>query len=163
MGDNHHGNHWKIIENLSQKSTKIHQKSMKNLLKSPLGTSWGSGSPRTPPRPFQARKQGALSTPHRAPFWKDFGTMLAPRAIRRPLKKQTKFSLIWKPILHRFSSISGRVLGGSWTQVSLQNPFKIRSRCWPNFCLNFDRSCDAFYWILLRSWKAGSPKNFDFP
>ena len=150
-------NHPKI----HQKSTKIHQKSTKNLLKSALGASWAPRGPKTPPRPFQARKQGALSPPHRAPFWKDFGAMLAPRATKRPLKKHTKFSLIWKSICHRFFIDLGRVLGGSWSQVGLQNPLKIGSRCWPNFYLNFDRSRNAFYWILPRSWKAEGAKSIE--
>ena len=110
-------NHPKI----HQKSTKIHQKSTKNLLKSALGASWAPRGPKTPPRPFQARKQGALSTPHRAPFWKDFGAMLAPRAIKRPLKKHTKFSLIWKSIFHRFSLI----LAGFWKDLEPKFASKI--------------------------------------
>ena len=69
-------NHSKIF----QKSTKIHRKSIKNLLKSALGASWGSRGSKTPPRPLQPRKQGGISPPPRAPFWKDFGAMLAPRA-----------------------------------------------------------------------------------
>ena len=118
-------NHPKI----HQKSTTIYQKSTKKLLKSALGTSWSPRGSKTPPRPLQARKQGGILPPPRAPFWKDFGAMLAPRATQRPFKKHTKFSLIWKSIFHRFSSIFGRVLEGSWSQVGLQNPLQIGSRC----------------------------------
>ena len=37
------------------------------------------------------------------------------------------------------------------------------SRCWPYFCLNFDRSRDAFLSILFRSWKAEGAKNIEKP
>ena len=77
--------------------------------------------PKTPPRPLQARKQGALSSPHRVPFWKDFGAMLAPRGTKRLLKKHTKFSLIWKSIFHRFSSI----LAGFWRDLGSKLASKI--------------------------------------
>ena len=108
-----------------------------------------------PHKTLQPRKQGAISSPPRAPCWKDFGAMLAPRATKRPLKKHTKSSLIWKSIFHRFFIDFGRVLWGSWTQVGLQNKSKIGSRCWPNF----ERFLNNFLLIFTRSW---APENLNF-
>ena len=94
---------------INPKSTKMAPKSV---LEAVLGASWGflgalgpQDHPKTPPRAFQARKGEESGVPPRAPFWKDFGAMLAPRATKRPVKKHTKISLIWKSIFHRFSWI----------------------------------------------------------
>ena len=110
-------NHPKI----HQKSTKIHQKSTKNLLKSALGASWAPRGPKTPPRPFQARKQEEKCTPPGHPFGRLFRPCWPPRAIKRAFKKHTKFSLIWKSIFHRFSSI----LAGFWKDLGPKLASKI--------------------------------------
>ena len=107
-----------------------------------------------------AKKRRKL-TPSGLHFGRLFRPCWPPRAIKRPLKKHTKFWLIWKSIFHRFFIDFGRVLGGSWSQDGFQNPLKIGSTCWPNFYLNFDRSGYAFYWILPRSWKAQGAKSIE--
>ena len=117
---------WSILGRFSMPTwfnlaSKIYQNPWKINPKFTKISSWAPRGPKTPPRPFQARKQGAISPPHRAPFWKDFGTMLAPRATKRPVKKHTKFSLIWKSIYHRFSLI----LPGFWEDLGPKLASKI--------------------------------------
>ena len=101
-------------------------KSIKNRSKFDLGRSRAPRPPQDPSKP-ENREQFQHPTGHH------FGRILEPcwppRATKRTLKKHTKFSLIWKSLFHRFFIHFGRVLGGSWTQVGLQNPLKITSRC----------------------------------
>ena len=106
-------NHPKI----HQKSIKIHQKSTKNLLKSALG-------PQEAPRPSQDPSKPENReewTPPRPPFGKLFRPCWLPRATKGALKKHTNFSLIWKSIFHRFSSI----LPGFWEDLGPKLASKI--------------------------------------
>ena len=145
---------------MNQKSTKIYQKSTKNLLKSALGPQEAPRPPQDPSKPENRRKSVSPRGSLLGGFSGHFG-------LQEPLEDYSKtiqnFHWFGSPSFidfPRFWPGFGRILEPSWPPKSI---LKIGSRRWPNFCLNFDRSWDAFYWILLRSWKAGRPKNLDFP
>ena len=72
---------------INQKSIKMHQKSSKNILHSGLGPQEAPRGPKTLPRPFQARKQGAMDLPP----GHHFGRILVPCWPQEPLKGHSKY------------------------------------------------------------------------
>ena len=123
----------KIIEKSFKNPSKIYQNPSKINQKSIKISSWGFLVPKRPqdrPKTLPSPKTGTNGPPTRAPFWKDFGAMLAPRATKRPFKKHTKFSLIWKSIFHRFSSI----LAEFWKDLGAKLTSKILRKWCPVGC-----------------------------
>ena len=114
-------NHWKII----QKSIKNLSKSIKNQPKIYQNQFLGPKRPQDSPKTFPSPKTGGisppLSSPPRAPFGRLFRPCWPPRATKRAFKKHTKFSLIWKSLSHRFSSI----LAGFWEDLGPKLASKI--------------------------------------
>ena len=111
----------KIIEKSSKNLSKIYQNRSKINQKSIKISSWAPRGPKTPPRPSKPENRDQWTPPLGHPFRKLFRPCWLPKATKRPLKKHTKFSLIWKSIFHRFSSI----LAGFWKDLGAKLASKI--------------------------------------
>ena len=111
----------KIIEKSSKNQSKIYQNPSKINQKSIKISSWAprglQDPPKTPPSPKTGRTFATPPGTILEGFWSHVG----PKAIKRPFKKHTKFSLIWKSIFHRFSSI----LAGFWQDLGPKLASKI--------------------------------------
>ena len=163
-------NHIKINQKSNKNQPKIHQKSTKIGLLGALGASCGAlggvlGASWLQ-EPTSHQKAGSLDPPGPPKLdpkstknWLKF----VPEAFQKAVVFLIGFGVgFWCHLVPTWLQLGRQKppkIDPSWSQ----NPSKKGSRCWPNFCLNFDRSGDAFLSILLRSWKAGGPKNFENP
>ena len=122
----------KIIEKSSKNPSKIYQNPSKINQKSIKISSWGllgpkrpQDTPKTPPSPKTGRY---IITPP-GTILEGFWCHVGPKSHLKAFQKTYKIFIDLEVHLSSIFLDFGRVLEGSWTQVGLQNPLKIGSRC----------------------------------